>query len=213
MINEAIKVSYFEIGLNIPVEVEALKYISVAASIGGENEKEFFNDANYEKDRQRTTEKSKNIKKVFKMYDKTFEYRNKGKPIDGNILRIETMFRRQSIPLSTFISLDFINRLTERFYKDWDSISFPQKIEADVGVRTTQIEKARYIMEFGRDKYLSYIKELYDTGEITKKQSEQARAFVREWDSIKHKFRYVSDNKEVEYKCKLVDLLTDAAKC
>lgn len=212
-INEAIKVSYFEIGLNIPVEVEALKYISVAASIGGENEKEFFNDANYEKDRQRTTEKSKNIKKVFKMYDKTFEYRNKGKPIDGNILRIETMFRRQSIPLSTFISLDFINRLTERFYKDWDSISFPQKIEADVGVRTTQIEKARYIMEFGRDKYLSYIKELYDTGEITKKQSEQARAFVREWDSIKRKFRYVSDNKEVEYKCKLVDLLTDAAKC
>lgn len=66
-------------------------------------------------------------------------------------------------------------------------------------------------MEFGSDKYLSYIKELYDTGEITKKQSEQARAFVREWDSIKHKFRYVSDNKDVEYKCKLVDLLTDAA--
>ena len=212
-IDEAIKVSYFEIGLNIPVEVEALNYISVATSIGGENEKELFNDANYEKDRQRTTEKSKNIKKVFKMYDKAFEYRNKGKPVVGNILRIETMFRRQNIPLSTFISPDFIKRLTERFYKDWDSISFPQKIEADIGVRATQIEKARYIMEFGRDKYLVHIKELYDTGEITKKQAEQARAFVREWDCISHKFRYIPDNKEVEYKCKLGILLRDATEC
>ena len=37
--------------------------------------RELFNDANFEKNRQKTTEKSKNIKKVFKIYDKGFEAR------------------------------------------------------------------------------------------------------------------------------------------
>ena len=204
----SITVTYFEIGLNIPVEHDVLDYISLVSSIGKENEKELFNDANFRKNRQKTTEKSSTIKKVFKIYDKGFEYRNKGKPVKGNILRIETMFRRQSIPLHTFIGSSFIKRITDRFYKDWSSISFPKRIESTHGVRATQMEKAQFIMEFGRDKYMAHIKNMYACGTYTKRQAEQARAFVREWDAIKHKFRYISDNKEVEYLRKLHKLLT-----
>lgn len=208
--DEAIKVTYFEIGLNIPVQYDPLEYISMVSSIYEAGGKELFNDANFQKNRQKTTEKSNTIKKVFKIYDKGFEYRNKGKPVEGNILRIETMFRRQSIPLSTFISPDFIKRLTGRFYKDWSSISFPKRIEADSGTHSTQIEKARYIMEFGKDEYLSHVKELCACGEYSKKQGIMARAFAKEWDNIRSKFRYIPDNKEVEYMDKLRNLLSDA---
>lgn len=211
--DEAVRVTYFEIGLNIPVKYDPIEYISMVSSIGEEGGKELFNDANFKKDRQKTTEKSSTIKKVFKIYDKGFEYRNKGKHVEGNILRVETMFRRQSIPLSTFISPDFTKRVTGRFYKDWSGISFPKRIEADIGIHSTQIEKARYIMEFGKDEYLSHVRELCACGEYSRKQGEMARAFAKEWDNIKHKFRYMSDSKEVEYMSKLRDLLTDAAGC
>lgn len=212
-IDEAIKVTYYEIGLNIPVEHDAIEYIRLAGSIGGESGKELFNDAYFQKNRQKTTEKSSTIKKVFKMYDKTFECCSKDKPVEGNILRIETMFRRQSIPLPDFMSDAFIKRVTGGFYKNWNSITFPGKVEADAGVRGTQIEKARHIMENGCAKSMERIKEMCATGELTKRQAEQERAFVREWDSIKHKFRYVPDNKEVEYKRKLFKLLRYAAEC
>ena len=50
-------ISYFEIGLNMRMEHDPLEYIARVTSIGGdEDEKEMFNDANWVKFRQKTTE-------------------------------------------------------------------------------------------------------------------------------------------------------------
>ena len=58
--------------------------------------REMYSDADYKKDRQKTTEKDKDKRKVLKIYDKSFEYRQKGKAVDDNILRLETVYRRQN---------------------------------------------------------------------------------------------------------------------
>ena len=84
---ETTVITYYEIGLNLPMRHDPSGYIRKAYSIGSGGEKVLFNDANFQRDRQRTTEKSHTIKKVFKMYDKSFEYREKRKTVADNILR------------------------------------------------------------------------------------------------------------------------------
>ena len=194
------KVTYYEIGLNIPVEYDPLEYISLVQSIGENEDKEMFNDANFQKNRQKTTEKSRNIKKVLKIYDKGFEARDKDRCVKGNILRIETIYRRQDIPLSVFMSESHISKTTKRFYNDWNSIRYHKRIEAEKGVKSSQIEKARCIMELGREAYLKQSRESFLSGALTKMQWETIRAFIKNWDSMKSKFRYLPDNKEVEYR-------------
>ena len=86
-----VTVTYFEIGLNMRLSREANEYIRLVSSVG-ENRK-LFNDANFEENRQKTTEKSRCRSKVLKMYDKSFEYRSKGKAVEskhfkaGNIIQ------------------------------------------------------------------------------------------------------------------------------
>lgn len=197
------KVTYYEIGLNISVESDPLEYISLVQSIGENEDKEMFNDANFQKNRQKTTEKSRNIKKVLKIYDKGFEAREKDRSVEGNILRIETIYKRQDIPLSVFMSEAHIKKIIKRFYSDWNSIRYQRRIEADKGIKLSQIERAYNIMELGREAYLKKNRELFLCGELSKMKWETIRTFVNNWDSIKSKFRYKPDNKEVEYRNKI----------
>ena len=197
------KVTYYEIGLNISVESDPLEYISLVQSIGENEDKEMFNDANFQKNRQKTTEKSRNIKKVLKIYDKGFEAREKDRSVESNILRIETIYKRQDIPLSVFMSKDRIKKIAKRFYRDWNSIKYQRRIEADKGIKPSQIKRARSIMELGREMYLKQNKELFLNGDLSKMQWETIRTFVKSWDSLKSKFRFKPDNKEVEYRNKL----------
>ncbi len=193
-----VKVTYYEIGLNLPVQNDPMKYIEMMICIG--KSKEMFNDANYQKNRQRTTEKSKNIKKVLKVYDKGFEAREKGKDVEGNILRIETIYRRQSIPLLSLTSYDYLVKLTGRFFRDWHSVEFPRKVCPDRGLKSSQIEKAQGLMSLGREEYLRKNRQDYLAGTLTKKQWETIRAFVKGWDEMKDRFHYPPSPEESEYK-------------
>lgn len=199
-----VKVTYYEIGLNLPVQTDPLKYIEMM-SYAGQN-KEMFNDANFQKNRQRTTEKSKNIKKVLKIYDKGFEARDKGKKIEGDILRIETIYRRQSIPLLTLTSYDYLVKLTGRFFRDWHSVEFPRKICPDKGLKSSQIEKAQSLMLLGREEYLRQNRQNYLAGTLTKKQWETIRVFVKGWDELKDKFRFAPSSEETDYKNTLSEM-------
>lgn len=198
-----IKVTYYEIGLNLQVNNDPLGYIELMtfAGVG----KEMFNDANFQKNRQRTSEKSKNIKKVLKAYDKGFEARSKGRNVSGNILRLETIYRRQSIPLLTLTSYDYLVKLTSRFYRDWHNVEFPRKVCADKGIKSSQIEKAQSIILLGREEYLKQNRQAYLSGSLTKKQWETIRLFVRGWDSIKDRFRFPPSDMEMEYKKTLLE--------
>lgn len=50
---EKVRITYYEIGLNIPVDHDPIEYISLAESIGVMRNRELFNDANFEKNRQK----------------------------------------------------------------------------------------------------------------------------------------------------------------
>ena len=207
---ERAKITYFEIGLNIPTECEPLQYIELAQSISTgklkQLQKEMFNDANYKKHRQKTTEKHKSIKKVFKIYDKGFENadRTRTEPTGENILRIETMYRRQNISVPDFFNTKNISRLTHTFYKDWANVEFVRTITADKGVRQSEISNAKNVLSLGRETYLAQSKQELNNGTLTEKQYRTIREFIRDWDNNKHKYRMLPSKHETEYKEKLL---------
>lgn len=206
---ERAKITYFEIGLNIPTSYEPSQYIELAQSIIigklKQQQKEMFNDANFKKHRQKTTEKHKNIKKVFKIYDKGFEYadRTRTEPTDENILRIETMYRRQNISVPDFFNPENISRLTHTFYKDWANVEFVRTITADKGARRSEILNAKNVLSLGRETYLTQSKQKLNNGTLSEKQYRTIREFIRDWDSKKHKYRMLPSKYEMEYNEKL----------
>jgi len=197
---ENVKVTYYEIGLNMITPDDPLSYIELIQSAGQNSEKEMFNDANYQKYRQKTTEKSKNIKKVLKVYDKGFEARSKGRMIPGNILRCETIYKRQSIPLTQLTSNEYLSKIISRFYRDWHNAIFPRQIRADKGIKASQIEKAKSIMQLGRNEYYDISRKAYLSGTISKKTWETIRVFIQSWDDLKTSFRFEPTHQEIAYK-------------
>jgi hypothetical protein len=206
------RITYFEIGLNITTEKEPIQYIELIKSIttgkAATITKEMFHDANFRKNRQKTTTKTKTIKKYFKIYDKGFEMtdRKRTKPTGENILRIETVYRRQSTLVSKFFEPDNINRITRTFYKDWAAVEFERKIATDTGTKESEKEKAKNTLLLGRENYLQMAKTDLQDGKITEKQYRIIREFVRDWDANKHKYRILPTEHETEYKEKLYNL-------
>ncbi|MCI1681421.1 MAG: hypothetical protein LKI39_02570 [Bacteroides sp.] len=201
-----VKVTYYEIGLNLPVEDDPLSYIEMMGYIGRDKERKMFNDPNYDEDRQHITEKKKNIKKILKAYDKGHEMRTKGKEVEQNILRIETIYRRQSIPLLSLTSHDYLVKVTNRFYRDWITVDFPKRIIPDKGMKSSQITMAVNLMNIGREGYYKANKLAYKNREITKKQWETIRVFIHSWDTIKERFRFVPGEKETDYRKSLSEI-------
>jgi len=211
-------ITNFEIGLNIPTNNEPIQYIELVQSINTGKavkiEKELFNDANYKKHRQKTTEKHKNIKKIFKVYDKGFEKADRKRTppdTDEKILRIETAYKRQYIKIEDFLSTDNISRLTATFYRDWNSVEFTRHVTADKGTRTGEIINAKNIILLGRAAYLKQSKTELENGLISPKQYRTIREFIRDWDGNKHKYRMLLTEHETEYSDKLKSLFKIAS--
>ncbi len=200
---EDVKVTYFEIGLNMQMERDPLEYIEMMQTIGDEA-KEFFNDANFQKNRQRTTEKSRTKKKVFKVYDKTFEATDKRRDAEPNILRLETVYKRQEVKLSEFLDQFFKNKLANRFWQDWSAVHFKRDLQAEKGMKKSQLEKAEEIIRLGIGPYLDKNKKAFKERRITKKQWETIRNFARAWPSLKIHFLSPPTAGELEYKEKLL---------
>lgn len=76
---ERVKITAFEIGLNLKVSYDPITFIELAkfglfaSKNGSHRRKRMFCDANYRLYRQKTTEKYREIRKYFKIYDKGFE--------------------------------------------------------------------------------------------------------------------------------------------
>lgn len=193
-----VTVTYFEIGLNMKMSRDPSEYIKRVMST--DDAREMYSDADYKKDRQKTTEKDKDKRKVLKIYDKSFEYRQKGKAVDDNILRLETVYRRQKVPLRDFFDEAYISRLTNQFFRDWYNVSFPQTIVCESGTKSSQIERAQKIMTVGRDKYMEENRNNLREGRITPKQYRVNREYAQMWDEHKKRFKIVPSIEETEYK-------------
>ena len=199
-----VRVTYFEIGLNMRMAGDPLSYIESIDYVGEAEARELFNDANFQKNRQRTTEKSRTKKKVFKIYDKTFEALERRRTADENILRLETVYKRQDIRLDEFLEPFFFNKIANRFWLDWYAATFRRELIADKGIKQSQLEKAREILRYGKDEWLAMSRESYRSGRITRKQWETIRLFARAWPSLKVRFCCPPGQLELEYKEKLL---------
>lgn len=205
-----VRVTYYEVGLNLPVDRDPLEYISIVHSVGGSREKELFNDANFDKNRQKTTERGRAIKKVFKIYDKGYEARSKGHDVEGNILRIETIYRRQDIPLQDFLSTENVSKMLGIFYRDWLEVSFERKVSALPGVKVSQVDKAEKIIKYGTEKYLQMSRDDYAAGTLSAKQFRTIREFIQKWPQMREKFKFIPTAYELEYLSKYENMFKAA---
>ncbi len=211
-------ITNYEIGINIPTDFEPIKYIELMNCINtgrnAKNKKEMFVDAYFHKNRQKTTEKRKTIKKVFKVYDKGFEKadRKRTESIEENILRIETTYKRQYIKVDNFFRPENIQRITHTFLMDWVNVEFERMVTADKGVKPSQILNAGNILKIGRSEYLEQINNDLRNGILTKRQHRTKREFIRNWDCNKQKYRMVPTDYETEYKEKIKQLFNIAKK-
>ena len=139
-------VTYYEIGITMKMKLPADEYIKQVQEASG---RILWNDANYPEAKQKTTEKSKYFRKVLKIYDKTFEAGEKGRRVGANILRIETVYKHQSVPLTELTDNSFLSKVGRIFYKDWSEINFVRELSATKGVKMSQLEKAREIQRIG----------------------------------------------------------------
>ena len=196
-------VTHYEIGLNIPTDRPPLEYIGLIKAIG---EKEFFIDANFKRCRQKTTDKSRTIRKFFKVYDKGFEMSDrKRQPHDNdpNILRIETVFRREKIKVTEFFSKKHLNKIATLFIKDWRSIEFQKEVRAAKGTRAIQKARAKVILSIGIEAYETQILEQFKGEEMTAKEYRTDREFARDWNEHKKHFTLIPSALENEYREKL----------
>lgn len=196
-------VTHYEIGLNIHTDRAPLEYISIIKMISG---KEFLIDPNFKRNRQKITDKSRTIRKVFKVYDKGFEMSDrKRQPHDNdpNILRIETVFRREKIKVTEFFSKKHLNKIATQFIKDWRTIEFQREIKGTKGTHKSQRERALLIFELGLEGYKNHISRQFERGETTQKEYRTAREFARDWDKIKGGFLLIHSELEKEYREKL----------
>ena len=196
-------VTYYEVGVTMKMPRPATEYISLCEEV---DDRVLWNDAHYPVDRQKTTEKSKYYRKVLKIYDKTFEGISKGRKVDHNVLRVESVYRHQQVPLVELISNETMAKIGRVFYNDWCTARFVRDVEPCGGARMSQIDKARELLRLGVERYREKYKALYMEGKLTKKQWETIRNFARSWPDEASKYKEIEREEEKEFREKLLAL-------
>lgn len=194
-------VTYYEIGITMKMSHSADCYIRQVQEI---SDRILWNDANFPECRQKTTEKSKYFRKVLKVYDKSFEAGEKGRKVGDNILRIETVYRHQSVSMLEFTDYIFLSKMGRIFYKDWSEICFVRELSATKGVKISQLEKAREIHRLGVTRYKERYKRMFLDGKLTKKQWETIRNFAKAWPAEREKYVEEVGELEKEFKDRLL---------
>ena len=178
-------VTYYEIGITMRMSRPADEYIRQVCEASG---RVLWNDANFPEAKQKTTEKSKYFRKVLKIYDKTFEAGEKGRHVGDNILRIETVYRHQSVPLIELTDNFFMSKIGRIFYRDWSELGFVRELSAKKGIKLSQLDKAREIQRIGVTRYKERYRRMYLARKLTKKQWETIRTFANSWDAERENF-------------------------
>lgn len=197
---DRITVKYAEIGLSIKMSHSADNYIRQIISIESVgNRKELFIDYLYEKNRQKVTAKTRNVRKCLKIYDKTFEAAEKDRIVEPDILRVETQYKRMKMPLAEFISPSNLQRILEVYYRDWTSITWQRRVIGTKGVKSSQLDKAKELIELGKDEYLAKYRQEWKQGMLSDKAWRTYREFAMNWESLKSLFLFAPGPLETEF--------------
>lgn len=208
-----IQVYNYEIGVNLYMSRDCRAYLDLMETIGIlEDKKTLFVNPRYKDQRVKTTVFPKHVRKHFKVYDKGFEARDKRRNDvpDQNILRLETVYRRvENMSLEDFFSPANIDKMRNRFFRDWRTVQFQRIIQAPKGTRSAKRDLCETILKVGTEATLSQARERYKAGALTYKEFRNTREFiVNEWDSLKGNVRFVASDQEKEYREKLIQAKT-----
>jgi len=196
----------YEIGMNLYLSKDCRKYLDKIQTIGIlEAKREFFVNPKYKNERLKTTYFYREMRKVFKVYDKNFEMTEKKRitnPEYPFILRIETVFNRvEKMTMLKFLSPDNMQRMTDQFLRDWRTIGFDCELSVPKGTNIVRVDLCKEILRNGTDKVLSDAKEKHKQGFLTEKQFRRIREFIQnEWDTFKTVIKKRQSIEEQEFR-------------
>lgn len=200
-----LRVYNYEIGMNLNLSMNCRSFLDKMKSIGPVGgEKQLYVNPRYKDERVKTTVFHNHTRKYFKVYDKVFELKDrKRKNIpDGNILRIETAFRRlDGCIAADFFATDNLKKLLESFFKDWRTVQFYQDIITPKGTGRARQHLCVEIIEKGKDLVMQQAKERHKNGALKDWEYRNIREFItREWDVIKKEITFLQSNEEKEFR-------------
>ena len=189
---DKVEITFFEIGLNIKLPIESKFILEAIHSIGKYKEKIFLIDANHKEGSQITTQRHRDYRVYFKVYDKIFEMLDKHHtrtPPGINIVRIETVHRRcEKLNLKNFTDLEFFSRMQNSFFNEWDNLNFYNDIDAPKGTQRSKIDLIRNIIYKGKNEVLKQYKSQYENNALTKRQFYSVRDFIDNWEVVRQEF-------------------------
>lgn len=194
----------YEIGVNLTLPDNCIEYLNLMESIGdiGIN-RPFYVNPKYKDERCKTTVFHKDKRKFFKAYDKCFEMadKNRNDIPPGNILRLETTFRRvENMPLVDFYSERNLKKIQHQFFEDWKKVRFKRGIEVPKGTTRTRKDLCLQLVEKGNKTVLETAREELKNGLITEKQFRTIREFIqKDWNALKSKVKLTQTEKEIAF--------------
>lgn len=211
-------VSYVEIGATLPVKYPPPEYIArmiaIAAKARNRNDETagyLFQDATYKNNRQKTTSRTKDIRTVYKVYDKGHELtqkRNRLPVAAPNLLRIETAYkrpRRQAV--TEFFTAGNMWRLYYRFLEDWATAVFRQNIQAPAGTKQVRKQWAAYILQEGLLRFTESTQTGYADGNITRDAYRARKEFADKWPEQRRLYALYPSEYETDFRAVLAEVL------
>ena len=210
---ESVHVRYMEIGLSIRMAHDPLSYISQMLSVAKDKsglKREMFIDYHYERDRMRITSKTRFVRKVLKVYDKTFEARSKDREVEPNVLRVETQYKRMNTPLLQVLSDEELGKMLTQFYADWSDVQWVRTVRGEKGVRSSELVKATEIINMGVGSYLDMHRKEHRAGAISDKAWRTHLRFASQWPQMSSRFIQERGPLEAEFATKFHDAYVTA---
>ncbi len=196
----------YEIGMNLYLKKDCRCYLDQIKTIGiQKGKKELWVNPRFKNERLKTTYLYREMRKVFKVYDKNFEMREKqrkeptGHP---NILRIETVFNRvERMPMTKFLSQKNIESMTTRFIKDWRTVQFSMYTTTPKGTSILKQDLCNKILTHGAKSVLNTALSDLESKRITPKQYRRIREFIQhDWDTFKTLIKVAQSEEEKEFR-------------
>lgn len=199
------RVYNYEIGLNLNISKDCRTFLDKIKGIGPVGgERLIYVNPKYKDERVKTTVFHTHTRKYFKVYDKVFESIDKKRKIipEGNILRIETVYKRLSnCSITDFFAPDNLYKMIEVFFRDWRTIQFEQDIITPSGTGRAKQHLCMEIMDKGRDEVLKRAKARHGIGSLTDREYRSIREFViKDWDEFKKRITFIQSEEEKEFR-------------
>lgn len=202
---EDARVYNYEIGLNLNISKDCQTFLNKIRSIGSVGgERLIYVNPKYKDERVKTTVFSSHTRKYFKVYDKVFECLDKKRKVipEGNILRIETVYRRFSKgSVVDFFRPGNLHKMVESFFRDWRTIQFEQDIITPKGTGRAKQALCLEIIYKGKDEVLRESKARHTNGSLTDREYRNIREFITwEWDDFKKHITFIQSEEEKEFR-------------